>query len=214
MGIKERKLREHEKRKALILDTAKQLFTRKGFVNVTLEDIAKEIEYSKGIIYSHFKSKEELYAQILLEQLNALLNFLKEAVEASQNTKDGIKLCLDAYMKFYSQHKEYFQLLFFIDMVSSHYRIPLVLIKAIQAKKHACFSELEYLLRKGKESQELGANLLEKNVSMALWGMLNGLLQLAELRQIKDHELNGIINIGFDIVINGLIGKENKLKDD
>ena len=48
MGVKERKLRELETRKNLILDTAKELFAEKGFNNVTMEDIATVIEFSKG----------------------------------------------------------------------------------------------------------------------------------------------------------------------
>lgn len=212
MGIKERKQRQFEKREALILETARKLFLQKGFVNFTLDDIADEIEYSKGTIYSHFESKEEIYARILMEQLNVLHLYLQEAVNNSQNTEDGIKRCLDAYLTFYTQHKEYFRLLFFIDMVSAGLRIPHQLLKEIQMKKHACLSELERVLKKGKEAKELAGNLNETKIAMVLWGMLNGMLQLAESRHIKFSELPALIEVGFDIVFKGLIKRKNKNK--
>ena len=42
----------------LILDTAAQLFTRKGYDSTTLQDIINATKLSKGAIYHHFASKE------------------------------------------------------------------------------------------------------------------------------------------------------------
>ena len=208
MGIKERKLREYENRKQLILHTSKELFSQKGFNSVTLEDIANEIEFSKGTIYSHFESKDEIYAHLLLEHLNILLHYLKESVRTSKDTMDGIRKCLSVYIEFYLKHQEYFQLLFFIDIFSNHYKIPQELLKKIQMQKIACLSELQHLLKGWSESGEMRNGFSKKNIALVLWGMINGILHLVESKQIKPADLDKLVDVGFEIVTKGLEGKK------
>ena len=50
-----------EKTKALIAEKAKVIFEQKGYVGTSMEDIREFSEISKGSIYYHFKSKEELF---------------------------------------------------------------------------------------------------------------------------------------------------------
>ena len=118
MGTRERKERDFESRRRLILATAKDLFVRNGFSGVTLDDIASGIEFSKGTIYNHFGSKEEIYATILLEHLDALLAELREATGTGRDMAGRVWNSMKAYVRFYREHREHFKLLFFIDLVS------------------------------------------------------------------------------------------------
>ena len=44
-----------------ILDAAQQLFTQKGYENTSIQDIIDQLGgLSKGAIYHHFRSKEEI----------------------------------------------------------------------------------------------------------------------------------------------------------
>jgi len=207
MGVKERKLRELKSRKNLILDTAKELFAEKGFSSVTLDDIATAIEFSKGTIYTHFKSKEEIYALILLNHLNVLLTRLKEAAKACTDTASCIRSCLDTYIEFYRKHREYFKLLFFIDLMSNQYKIPSDLLQEIQRQKIACLIELQDVIKKGMASNEIHKDYPFTRIALVLWGMTNGVIHLAESKQIKIDDLDRLINVGFEIVINGLKNK-------
>ena len=207
MGVKERKIRELESRKSLILNTAKELFSEKGFSNVTLDDIATAIEFSKGTIYTHFNSKEEIYALILLNHLNVLLTRLEEAGKACKDTASCIRSCLNTYIEFYRKHREYFQLLFFIDLMSNQYKIPSDLLKEIQRQKIACLIELQNVIRKGMASKEIRKDHSFTRIALVLWGMTNGVIHLAESNQIKMDDLDQLINVGFEIVVNGLSNK-------
>lgn len=51
--------------KQKIVDGAVQLFSKKGYTATSIEDIRKFIGISKGNIYTHFSSKEELYLYVL-----------------------------------------------------------------------------------------------------------------------------------------------------
>lgn len=48
----------------LILDAATRLFTEKGYDTTSLQDIINDIKLSKGVIYHHFASKEEIFDAI------------------------------------------------------------------------------------------------------------------------------------------------------
>ncbi|PWU69752.1 TetR/AcrR family transcriptional regulator [Gracilibacillus dipsosauri] len=50
-----------EKTKELIAEKAKIIFEQKGYAGTSMEDIREFSEISKGSIYYHFKSKEELF---------------------------------------------------------------------------------------------------------------------------------------------------------
>jgi len=72
MGIKERKLRERDKRRKDILGITKELFETHGLSSTTIEDIAKMAELSPATIYTHFRNKDELYASLNLITLEIL----------------------------------------------------------------------------------------------------------------------------------------------
>lgn len=70
---KQRKKREKEARRNLILESAKKLFLDLGFENTTMKNIAIEAELSKGTLYNYFKSKDDLYlavATIAIKEIN------------------------------------------------------------------------------------------------------------------------------------------------
>lgn len=57
-----------KKKRDLILDKAKELFIQRGYAATTMEDLVRYIGVSKGSIYYHFKSKEDLFVQLLIRQ--------------------------------------------------------------------------------------------------------------------------------------------------
>ena len=48
----------------LILDAASELFIKKGYDGTSLQDIINKTKLSKGAIYHHFSSKEEIFERI------------------------------------------------------------------------------------------------------------------------------------------------------
>ena len=47
-----------------ILSAAERLFAQKGYAKTTLQDIIDTTGLSKGAVYHHFKSKEEIAAKV------------------------------------------------------------------------------------------------------------------------------------------------------
>ena len=64
-----------------IFEAAQALFTAKNYADVTMADIAEAAEVTKGALYHHFSSKEELYLSMMHDYL-AEARSLLEAVAA------------------------------------------------------------------------------------------------------------------------------------
>lgn len=62
-----RDVKLHEVRKAEILDASMKLFTEKGYLQTTTQDIINQVGISRGLLYYHFKNKEEIL-YILVEK--------------------------------------------------------------------------------------------------------------------------------------------------
>lgn len=56
--------RRLEHTRSLLLDAAEDVFAEKGFAPATLDDIAYAAGYTKGAIYKHFVTKEELFLAV------------------------------------------------------------------------------------------------------------------------------------------------------
>jgi AcrR family transcriptional regulator len=56
--------RRVEHTRSLLLDAAEEVFAEKGFTTATLDDIAHAAGYTKGAIYKHFATKEELFLAV------------------------------------------------------------------------------------------------------------------------------------------------------
>lgn len=66
MVILTRKQREMEAREAFIIDHAQALLEKKGYLGLNLDELAERVEYSKGTIYGHFDTKEDLLLGVVI----------------------------------------------------------------------------------------------------------------------------------------------------
>jgi TetR/AcrR family transcriptional regulator len=72
MGIANRRQREKEQRKTEILDAAERLFFSRSYENVSMDEIAHEVELNKATLYLYFKNKETIFATIVLRGIQIL----------------------------------------------------------------------------------------------------------------------------------------------
>lgn len=69
-GHFDRSARKAKTRRAL-LDAAARVYAKRGFAGATLDDVAAEAGYTKGAVYAHFGSKENLLQALMQEYLAA-----------------------------------------------------------------------------------------------------------------------------------------------
>ncbi|MGV0674696.1 TetR family transcriptional regulator [Mycolicibacterium fortuitum] len=56
--------RRLEHTRSVLLDAAEEVFAEKGFAPATLDDIARAAGYTKGAIYKHFATKDDLFLAV------------------------------------------------------------------------------------------------------------------------------------------------------
>jgi len=76
-----RKERERIARRGEILVAALDLFSEKGYHNVSMHEIAQKAEFAIGTLYKFFENKESLYKSLVLEQVEKFHNALTQAIE-------------------------------------------------------------------------------------------------------------------------------------
>jgi TetR/AcrR family transcriptional regulator len=111
MGTSERKQREKAKREEEIVAKAKELFLAKGYENTTVDEIADSLEISKGILYTHFSSKEELFFRVIREGAELMYDRFKAAMDGEEYGIAKFGAIGLAYMQFWNDHPEYVLLL-------------------------------------------------------------------------------------------------------
>lgn len=76
-----------------ILDVAARLFLEKGFNKTTMRDIVEQLNMSKGAIYHHFKSKDEIINEVYRMQEECMHNQLSELQEHIKEQNGRDKIC-------------------------------------------------------------------------------------------------------------------------
>lgn len=86
-----------EKTEKLIISVAAKLFLEKGYENTSLNDIIKNLGgLTKGAIYSHFRSKEEIYQAVIYEMSASSDDAIEQIIKSDQlNGRQKIELVLN-----------------------------------------------------------------------------------------------------------------------
>ncbi len=74
--------------KARIVDAALELFAQNGYLGTSMSDIAKQLSITKGALYKHFVSKQEILDQIV-QEMNDLDLERAQAYGMPENEADG-----------------------------------------------------------------------------------------------------------------------------
>ena len=94
----------HETRKK-ILEVSKDLFLKKGFDNTSIQDIINGLGgLTKGVIYHHFESKQEILQSIIKENNQEILNYNWRGDTGLEKIQNSL---MDAFSNFEQQRLVY-----------------------------------------------------------------------------------------------------------
>jgi len=82
-----------------ILDAAKRIFLTHGYSGASMEAIAEAAPVSKPTLYSHFHSKQELFAAVIAGQCEALLSTLSRVQAELEDPAAGLKAIAGAFVE-------------------------------------------------------------------------------------------------------------------
>lgn len=117
MGSKERILRLKEETRTSILDAALNIVQTEGWQALSMRKIADQIEYTAPIIYEYFSNKEGILLELTRKGYLMLSKAVREARDAHQQPADQMEAMWVAYWNFAFEHKEFYQLMYGVDMM-------------------------------------------------------------------------------------------------
>ncbi len=94
---------------AKILDAAEGLLADAGYGGMSMGAVGERAGVPKALVFYHFKSKDQLFEQVLERYYGEHLGALRQSFEAAAGQPLGVRLhgVIDAYFDYISTHQRY-----------------------------------------------------------------------------------------------------------
>lgn len=179
MGIAERKEKQKNEIRKLILDASMKLFIEEGFESVTIRKIAELIEYSPTTVYLYFKDKDEIFYGLHDLGFEKMAEF-NHNLASIQNPLVRLHKMGENYLRFGMENPEYYNLMFILGE-------PMKKISELGCDWKPGDAALGRLKETVTECMEKG--YLDKGdpyqASLAVWSFVHGLVSLAIRQRLE-----------------------------
>ena len=108
----ERKVRKRAEREDRILKVAEQLFLSKGFANTTIDEIAAKADVSKGAVYLHYRSKDDIYFNITEKALRTMRDMFRQAADQEEVGLEKFRAIGYSFYEFTKRYPEYSNIIY------------------------------------------------------------------------------------------------------
>jgi len=99
-----RRERNKERQRREMLEAALDLFSEKGYHNVTMHEIAHKAEFAIGTLYKYFRNKEDLYRALMLEKADEFRKVLRAALDEQDDEVHKLRHYIKAKSEFFRDH--------------------------------------------------------------------------------------------------------------
>ncbi len=213
MGAKQRREKEKEIRKNDIIEEAEKVFFTKGYDNATMDDVAKEVEFSKRTLYVYFNSKEQIYFEIMVRGYKLLIGMLKEDSQKriACNAVEEIRRLSLTFYQFSKDYPQYFQ------AIMEYENGELDFQKGIPDRsREECYGLGEEILRyltgaldKGIAEGSIRNDLNVIQTALVFWACMVGVFNTARKKEKYIRNYHGmmpeeLISSAFQLVIRSI----------
>lgn len=188
-----------------IASAAGKLFSQKGIEATSMDDIAKEAGYSKATLYVYFQNKEEVISVLAMESMRKLYDCISDALESTKGTKERYDLICQALVGYQEEFPYYFTVAIGnINIDFDKENCPEEDKETFQIGE-AINEKMAQFLREGVERKELRENIAIIPTIFSFWGMLSGLIELADNKEkyiVREMKLSKqeFLKEGFEIL--------------
>ncbi len=196
-----------EKTRALILQTAAELFGRHGRNGVSTADIAKKANVNKALIFYYFTSKENLYLEVFKHWMGRLSESMNQSFDEAEDGLPRVEAFIRTQIDFLAGHQDMMKVLVREMLAPQDEPSPVVrhgadVFKPIRNKLLLALSTA----RSKKDIRDVDpvqtvVNIISMNVffflGFPLLNIINPSINTGEFRQ-------GRVDSVIDMVMNGL----------
>lgn len=171
-----------------ILAAAERLFAEKGIDKTTMDDIARESEYSKATLYVYFQSKEEIINAIFLSGLVLLQRKLQEAIDTAGSWCGAYDGICTAVVRYYGERPEACGVLV-NDGAGRQEEAHLDQeVRDILRVRRSIGKLVADFLRRGAEEGLIRLDLPAEELVLLFWSALEGMVRMAGQRDVYLNE--------------------------
>ena len=184
MGHEERKRKEKEIKRKDIVDAAERIFFSKGYENASIDEVAKEAEFSKRTIYVYFRSKEQIYFEIMIRGYKLLIEMIEKSFTENcfQNALERLRCIFFSYLEFSEEYPEYFKAIMEYETKDSADRAGVEdeLKTECYQLGEKIFGYLSDALQEGVAERSLQSGLEIEQTALLLWACAIGVFNTAD----------------------------------
>lgn len=90
--------KQREERSLLILQAAYDVLIEKGYYEASMDEIAARVGISKGTLYLHFKSKEDLIFMLIEDEIGKFVSIIDRLIDQDISVRDRLEqILLESY---------------------------------------------------------------------------------------------------------------------
>lgn len=190
MGIADRKAKEKENLRDLILEGAKRLFIENGIEQTTIRNIADAIDYSVGTVYVYFKNKDAilhaLHRQGFLD-LSGQFGVLTSVADPMERLKAMGRI----YIRYALQNPDMYNLMLTL-------KAPMAFLSAINEEEwnegKATFNALRTTVSQCMDAGHFNGHRLEP-LAFMIWSLVHGMCTLEIGQRTKGVNLDSPVSI-------------------
>jgi len=105
---------EKDLQKQRIVKAAVAVFGRNGYEKTTISQIAQEADMGRGTLYWYFKSKEDLFRQIIRSVIADLTVPIQETMRKEMPIEEKLRLIIRSWLEAGVQNQEFFRIFYSI----------------------------------------------------------------------------------------------------
>lgn len=174
MASNKRRDRERERHRREILAAALNLFSRKGFADTTMAEIAAQAEFAVGTLYRFFRDKEALYQALIAETVREFAQAASAALDAPGTEIEKLERYVETKARLFVQHIPAARL-YFAQTALAAYSPALGLNREVRAIYDGVVNRLEAIIR-GAVRKKLLVDIEPRLLLLGLEGVSNAFL--------------------------------------
>jgi len=194
-----------------ILDAARVVFFRDGFMAANLDEVAQRAGVAKGTLYRYFENKAELYVAVLSENGDRFARKLRDTLQPELSPAEQVRRISRFYFRHWMTNREYFQIFWALANEPVIGELPAPVVAQVTELWEQCLRLLADVFDRGV-AERVFAPHDPWEVANILWTLANGLIQSEHARAsraLRRGALEKIFEDAVELVLRGLTVPEN-----
>ena len=188
-----------EERKKQIIDAALNVFSREGFHQARMDDIAQEAGLSKGALYWYFNSKDKIISSLLESFFNREFSKMEEWLKQEGSGKALLSKLIDVFVEDMLTVEPFLAVLYeFWAMSFRNKRVKTFIRESMQRY----LDLIAPVVKRGIDQGEF-RDLNPHDVSVALGAMIEGSILLWSY-DLDNVDFRKMLTNNFSIFLNGI----------